>query len=204
MPFAVLTACFLALFASKRGVFRLFLAIFLIGIIAYLFGPDNHDYFSTHGRYQAWEFFMGNWYKQSTMTNIFGTGTGTYFEISQRWQNMTGFNLAKIGNKMTGYYIFLHSDILQILFEQGIVGLTLITLLSIHCLRMAYKNKQIEYFAAFIAYIACCAGNYPIRLGVHGIIGVSIIWLCLYNGDAKIEVTENNSKRRNNNGKKRA
>lgn len=100
---------------SKRLIAFPLLLTVGVGIIGYMLNPDI--FWDSSGRYSTWELFTTTWWKE--MPVITGSGTGTFTGWGPHIQE------ALLGMK-GGFMVYVHNDWLQILLEQGFVGLVLV------------------------------------------------------------------------------
>ena len=70
-------------------------------------------------------------------------------------------------------FFWLHNDWLQILFEQGPVGLVSVLVLSLYALKKSFRRPYL--FGAGCAYCAVMLGNYPLRMALPSFIGVFLL-----------------------------
>lgn len=138
--------------------FRWLLVAGPIGFLA-LVGPDF-----TNGRLGLWKLSLSWWLKNSDV--FFGMGPGTASVLLPQVQKDAGYDL---GN----WYIFLHNDWLQVLWEQGIIGLLSVLLVYAYALWFSQKNSQV--FSALVALGVCALGNYPIHLPSHAFLGAVLV-----------------------------
>lgn len=145
-------------------------------IVLGLISQKNMFFFSS-GRFDVYDHFMRYWYEN--FNNLTGTGTGTFQFLGKEEQFKSGFKLFQSGNKIKGIFGFLHSDFLQIVFEQGIAGMVAFMVLLISTLVTAWKRRYRSILSAGMAYVGCMMFNYPLRLAVTSMIGCSIMYLFL-------------------------
>lgn len=106
-------------------------AILLPAFVAVAWTQTHSIWFDGMERLEAWKFFLKFW--ATDWGNIFvGTGGGTFMWVSV---------LLRKAN--TGVFLHMHNDWLQILFEQGAVGLALALYLFGLSIRRARKDKQL-------------------------------------------------------------
>jgi hypothetical protein len=118
---------------------------------------------STSGRTEYWKDVLTWW--ASSDREWLGQGTGTGRMIFQgMWRNKGHLNAQ-----------WAHSDWLQLLFENGLVGLTAGCLAFYFTLRAARNRTWL--FAAVLGYGAMAFFNYPVHLPIHSFLGASLIWL---------------------------
>jgi hypothetical protein len=126
--------------------------------------------FGTHlvddsDRFKMWSIAMQWW--DVNANAWFGTGVGSYFLLGPHIQTLNHY-------REGFWWIWLHNDWLQLVFEQGIVGLASFVIVLISVVRACFKSKQYWVLSAALAYAFTSLGNYPARLMVHGLIGIFI------------------------------
>lgn len=123
------------------------------------------DYFFNMGnRVPVWIKVMERFYENF---NLFvGTGTGSY-----RW----------LGPVMQGerveVLLFMHNEWLQIIFENGIIGLMLVLSLMALCLRNVYKIPHL--FTAMIVMLVICWAQFPLRIELGFIYCLCLVRICI-------------------------
>jgi len=117
----------------------------------------KHILNSSH-RFQAYKVFLGAWWRNAE--HFLGSGFGTFQVIGPIIQDNTGFMISPDHHY---YWIWMHSDWLQTLFEGGYVGLALMGGLALHVLYKLYKLKDVKVFS--LASGLCAAGvfDFPLR-----------------------------------------
>jgi hypothetical protein len=105
-------------------------------------------------RFTAYRTFMKMWWIHDS--HLWGSGFGTFLVLGKIIQNKTGFMNGFIWN-------FMHSDILQILFETGFVGLILFTALVTQVGKRLYKQAEPQFFALFCGIISSALFDFPFR-----------------------------------------
>lgn len=121
-PFAAVAAIVGALIAHRKiSIKKLVMTAIVILTIGLLIGwlLNGDELLDSNGRSYSWRLFMAWW-----LTNAnwwVGTGSGTF-----EWLGY-GIKSANEGKAaVEAIFIWFHNDYLQVLFEQGIIGLTLI------------------------------------------------------------------------------
>lgn len=107
-----------------------------------------------NGRFKVWGFMMRFWHERAS--HWFGFGLGTQELFAPAVQNAHNF--------MKGsWFIWMHNDWLQILFELGIVGLALWAWVAWDILRDAYKQKSSAVFASLVSLCFMMCFNFPLH-----------------------------------------
>lgn len=154
-----------AMALSTRGIksaLRSMLVILPIGVIAYYLQPTQ--FFSSTGRFWFWG-EIWKWFTDSGKLWL-GHGTGA-LDIILRSKLATDPEYRTV--------IWAHNDYLQILFDNGILGLSLFLLAALFTLRQAFKNTAV--FAALCAYLATALFNFPMHVPLHAFVGAALVWM---------------------------
>jgi hypothetical protein len=135
-----------------------------VSLLVYL--HHNHTIQAlTSGRWRIWKGVMGYWWDRGEIW--FGSGTGTA-------QALIPYIQGKLNIDTAGHlYLWLHSDVLQVLFEQGITGALSYTILVWYVLKKSVPYPYL--FAANVGWIFTAAGNYPARMMVQAFIGAFLV-----------------------------
>lgn len=118
-------------------------------------------------RFRTWAFFAKYWKLENQW---FGIGTGTFATFSSDIQTYNR-------NFDNAWWVWLHNDWLQILFEQGIIGLSLVCSLYLVAIRGAYKAREFAVAMSLFLYGITATMNYPLHLAYSAAIGA---WLMTY------------------------
>lgn len=152
----------LQLRTPKRLVVALGVAAILL-LAGYLLDPEL---FSSQGRTEAWSIFMETWSK--TFPVLFGSGPGTFSSLAIETQ------LEK--NYMVGqYYLYLHNEWLQILYETGLIGLVLVSSLFALSLYKSFKRSDHYCFAALLSFGSGCFLVFPLRYFWGALLAVHLL-----------------------------
>lgn len=134
-----------------------------LAIVAPLVGRlfVTHEFFSSTGRTTMWPLLMREWWRHGRI--FAGTGTGTF----PLWGIMV---TAGTGQAWT----FLHSDWLQILFEQGVVGL----ILALFCFwDVGCRKAPVGRTLSIWIYGAWMVANMPLHFPLAALYGAFLIRL---------------------------
>jgi O-antigen ligase len=166
---------FLGLVESTTTLIFSASGLFLVGhwFMGPKFGDDN-------GRFQLWSAAINWWLKSAD--HFFGMGLGTYAVFGPNIQ------ISDL-HQMTWHFPWLHNEPLQILFEQGIIGLFLFLNLTYWTFRSCSKTGESWLLSAVSAYFVASLGNYPMHQPVTGFFGVLLVILAL-GAYAKCEKSE--------------
>jgi len=141
------------------------LKLLLIAPIALFWGwyfcSDN--FFSFSGRLPHWQLAYEFYTEKASL--LFGFGNGTFKYLFPMIQEMKGLKTHNI-------FVFLHSDYIQNLFENGIIGSFLGAIVMIdYFIHTLKTNKKM---AMFIVALACnMFGNFPLHVAEQ------TIFICL-------------------------
>lgn len=171
IPLGVLSVTAISLLLAKYGINKKQIYISLggllfLGMVGDSMMPDS--FLNSSGRWQNWIHIMKWWWDNSN--HWLGTGFGTslvllpYAQTQMNWVN-------------GDFYLWMHNDWLQILFELGFVGL-LFTLMAWFTLaRKSFRSPHL--FASFMGFSALACFNYPLRLPIHVTCLTLLCWLIL-------------------------
>lgn len=136
-----------------------FLVVLIMGIGSL---AEGFHLFDSAKRFQAYNAFMGVWL-QSDFT-WFGTGPGTFIALSKEIQKSTGFDVLPDGHMYA--WKWMHSDILQTIFEWGWVGAILWIAVLVEIFYKLYARKECTVFAIAGGLLAFACFDYPARYGM--------------------------------------
>lgn len=135
------------------------LAAVIAGPLVVLAGSfiDIQGAMNSNGRFEKWSMFMTHWYKHFDIMT--GTGLGTF----RKWGPTIQFSNLDLsafqpGQKI-GAWTMMHSDWLQLLFETGIIGLSLgLAVIS----QAVYRSRHRPVIlSALLSLAALAAVNWP-------------------------------------------
>jgi hypothetical protein len=128
----------------------------------------DHQLFNPQGRVEAWGIFMSVW--SETFPLFFGSGPGTFSSLAIETQ------LAK--NYMVGhYYLFMHNEWLQVLYETGLIGLFFVVGIFTLALYKSFKRSDHYTVAALVSYGAASLLVFPLRYFWGALLAVHLICL---------------------------
>lgn len=120
--------------------------------------------FSESSRLICWRWSLVWWWENAN--HWLGTGLGTYSILGPFIQVLTN-------NKVGDWYIEMHNDWLQCLFELGFAGVAVILSLVLFSI---YKSRRSPYLlASIVTYTACAFLYYPTRNIITACYGVLLI-----------------------------
>lgn len=116
-------------------------------------------------RFRAYRAFMGYWWRDSWDINLFGYGPGSFEILSQIIQEKISFLLQRQENgRLRGeLFMHMHSDLLQFVWEYGLIGAALIYASMIK-LWLSFKglvNEQVVLMGCYSAMIFDFPFRYP-------------------------------------------
>lgn len=157
----VMSACAFAYFLQKKRVF----VACIIGSFVLLIGAQfsNESKMFDSPRLNVWPYFMNIYWKY--FDPWIGSGIGTFQWIGPLAQQKEQVFLKN------GLHLWMHNDYLQVLFETGIIGLTLMMATVFDCLKRSWKNR--ELFVTVIATLATMLTYYPFHWFI------TQVWACL-------------------------
>jgi hypothetical protein len=150
-------------------VISLILVIFVGAIILSSQTSDWH-FLDSRGRLSTWQNSMQWWYVNAN--HWFGTGPGLASPLLPYIQQLNGHQ------DQTGWFLWFHSDFLQIIFEQGYTGLIVYSLVFLNAFRYAWNSEHL--FPALIGLCVTVLANYPARVPIHAFTGTAIIVACFW------------------------
>ncbi len=109
--------------------------------------------FSDSTRFEIYRVMMGWWWKDGSI--LFGKGYGSFILYGPWIQVHQKFSLQ-------AYFIWMHSDWIQILFESGIVGLALSV--AVTCQILYRARHRVELLVSIVAFIATMVFQFPWHL----------------------------------------
>jgi len=170
MPFGVLAVVgcsYMFIVYSKCKLSSWLWGVGLLIVLSFMGYEVNGEYFlSSNGRFGLWGLAMDWWGLNASPW--FGYGAGTAFIAVPRAQLEAQWNTGS-------FFIWMHNEWLQVLFEYGVVGLTSLIVVFVSALYSARNSAVLFSMAA--GYGAMALGNYPSRMPVHAALGV---WLFFY------------------------
>lgn len=127
------------------------------------------EFFSGNGRYELWSMALKWWSEYFHW--LFGSGAGTAYILVPRAQ-------IEVGHHTQSFFIWMHNDYLQVLFEYGVLGLSLLLALTLGGLWRLRKTPHL--LSVGVGYGVMALGNYPSRLAVHALLGMWLVARAFY------------------------
>jgi len=154
-------------------------AIAAVCVIAIMLGigfwMKGVDFLSSDGRTYMWKLALCHWNDAKILTQLFGFGNGSMQTLFPQWQSIE-YSMHAIpghGANNYDYFFWIHSDWLQVLIEQGILGLVSWIILFICVCQKASKISG-RLFASVIGFGATALFNFPVHLTAHAVVGAAI------------------------------
>ena len=119
---------------------------------------SGKPFFDTNGRYPVWKMAY-EWCRDHGFL-WFGLGAGAV-------QTLVPVLQVQTHTRLPDFFVWLHSDWLQIVIEFGWVGLVCTLIALIHLLWKAHNHWCPENFASLMGFVALGAFGYPLRLPIH-------------------------------------
>lgn len=139
-----------------KAAFFAVISCFFVG-----WGLIGHKFFDPSGRVKVWIASMRFW-KEHT-NHFLGFGLGTYFYIGPK------ISLPLMGQS----FLWLHSDWLQVVFENGYIGGALVFALFIEALWKSRKNNWL--FTSLSVYGSWGIANFPLHNPISGLLGAFLL-----------------------------
>lgn len=164
IPYGVLVVSVTAYYAhrKRRTLDINELGVWICGTLLVGVFVERRGLFDSAGRFQAYKVFMSDWLDRGHY--LFGNGLGSFIAMSRNIQAKHSFMVNEKGQGF--FWSTLHSDWLQTLFELGLVGLVLYSVLFISCARRLWAVRS-EYSSRLLALLmgvaACAVFDYPAR-----------------------------------------
>lgn len=162
---ALIAACAslaLAVASRLRMITPLMIGIIILVTVTMALAGSfiDPDWYQHISRYDAWPMFYK--YFGSHDMLIFGGGAGSFKYYGPLIQEMNQYMVGR-------YWLWAHSDWLQIVLEFGYIGLALSVAFYMSLLHKAWERPLL--LSAIIAYGVVMAGNYPLHIAMTGLIG---------------------------------
>lgn len=121
------------------------------------------------GRFEVYKTMMTWWF--NNCNHWFGTGNGTFIHFGPHIQQITGI-------QPTQWFLWLHSDWLQIVFEMGYLGMFLS--INLFCFLIKYSWNRPYLLSSIMGYASCMVFQFPVHHALLALVGMSIILLALH------------------------
>lgn len=125
------------------------------------------------GRFAAWRVFMKAWGEKLPV--IWGSGPGTYPLFAVETQLETGYNISREAG--TGsFWIYLHNEWLQTLYESGVIGLGLVIGVYLKSGWSYFKRGDYLHVASLLGYGASSLVVFPTRYFYGALVGAYLLF----------------------------
>lgn len=136
--------------------------------------------FENDGRFYMYRIAWNHWSHAALSTKLFGYGNGSMGYNFPFWQVQAG---QVPGQRWYDYFMWIHSDWLQTLVEQGMLGFA--AYLNLFVFACIEANKKSAWLLSAVAgYGAMSIFNFPCHLPVHALVGVSLAAMA-FRGDRR-------------------
>lgn len=120
-----------------------------------LLGPELY---TSNDRLRFWSEILQWWYDSGQWFTGLGNGTAQMI----------------FPNKSPTGYPWAHNDFIQILFENGILGL--LSVLYFVWYLFKRSKRHLDLRAAFVSFLVCAFFNMPLHIAPHALFGAFIMW----------------------------
>lgn len=181
-PVVILAACAMLLVFRQNGNRWLPTLLYSGAAIVGGFILSSDDFFRSNNRVINWQYFFSWWESQATWWG--GTLGRTCYVLLEQIQMLVEAKGGPGLRSMSGTYLWMHSDWLQLLFEYGAIGLALGVVLFGDLLKRAWDRPHL--FASWCGFGAMMVANYPLRMPVHTLAFALVAWL-IYEDSGRLE-----------------
>lgn len=150
------------------------IAFVLVSIIIYSSYHINPKFFSDSKRVVCWVWSMDYWWDHAN--HWIGLGLGSFKVIGPYIQLVTN-------NEVNNWYVDMHNDWLQVIFETGFIGLILCLISAGFILYRSTKHTWL--FSSVLTYLICSLVNYPSRGIATAALAMVLINECLDSTDSR-------------------
>jgi hypothetical protein len=133
------------------------------------------DFFENDGRFRTMYLpAFDHWFSGNGWVHLFGFGNGTEGYLLPRWINELPSHRTASPGTTFDYFFWQHSDWLQQLIEQGVIGLIALVTMFVCALQQSAK-KAPWLFCAVAGYGTMAVFNFPAHLPAHALVGVTLL-----------------------------
>lgn len=155
--FVLLTEGLIYLALTNRWKWTVPLGIILVGGGLYINGATLY---TSHDRTDQWKLLMSWWWDNAN--HWLGTGSGTF-----QWLGPA------IQNKERDLFVWMHNDYLQVLFEQGLIGLFLMGCMFVVCIKKAWNRPWL--LSAMGGSAFAMVTQFPLRFPLSALFILALI-----------------------------
>lgn len=142
---------FVYMLLQRRYLWAILSAATVIGVGAGVAGfLEPGRFWFVGDRVNAWKMFLEWWMEEASWT--FGTGTGSLEWLAYKIQKTPGD---------TGFFTIMHNEYIQVLFEQGIIGVVLFGAVWIRGLKRSLEKPWL--FLSMVGSSVAMASQFPLR-----------------------------------------
>lgn len=156
MPYGVLAVTLGAYFFASRKARFIHIAaapLLLGGLCVGWKMVNSSDRFNAYAMYmRGWAFDKVWW---------LGYGPGSFIVLGLPFQVAKGFQVNPDGSVYA--WPWMHSDVLQLVFENGLIAFILGGVVLVQTLKKLYRNDESEAFSLLSGLVACAFFDYPLR-----------------------------------------
>lgn len=147
---------------------QLIVVMFIVAGLGFIGRMVNPHFLDNNNRFPIYKMAYNFW-RQKWDFMVFGLGNGSW--------SVWGPLLQKTEKVLVGdNFSFMHSDILQTIFEQGFIGLSLLLATGCHALLRAFSSPRKRAYAfSLIIYGASMVFQFPFHLPVHSFLGIFLL-----------------------------
>ncbi len=131
----------------------------------------NPDFLNDNGRFGIYRMAY-NFFSARPEFILFGLGTGSFFSWGPILQESTG-----VAPHNT--FVWLHSDILEIIFGTGLIGGFLVLATGVQAFLRAWKTPVYGVGVSLLAYALTMVFNLPIHHPFLAFLGIFLLGVCL-------------------------
>jgi len=192
----VVAAAFAISYVRKRWMFWLSLpALWLLAGFAALFCRKPEGILLDSGRFGMYKMVISAWWKAGHIW--FGQGTGTAQVLIPALESVNGdhrillHQLPQVAHKaQIDLWFWLHSDFLQSLFENGVIGTAILLVCVGYALVFSWRKSPI-LFASLVGLLASAVFNFPVHFPLHSLFGVFVFVACFHSEYLVKRICEN-------------
>lgn len=124
----------------------------------------RHSLMTDSGRFATWGLMMRYWWEN---VNVWvGSGSGSFFLLGPAVQKVNGWPDGSL-------FAYMHNDFLQVLFEQGILGLAAFIVFCLVICRQSIDKPWL--FSALFTYGFTMLTQFPLRMFASALIGALLV-----------------------------
>lgn len=143
----------------------------LAASVALSFGILTQGYnklLDSSGRFYVWDLGMKFW--TTSVNHLFGAGTGTWAVYGPTLQVMEA--MRNKASHVDGFF-WMHNDPLQILFENGFIGLMLVIFVACRTVWLLRHNKMLA--SCFVTFVSLSFIQMPLRHILFTMLGAWLV-----------------------------